>query len=357
MNNKVAIAFMIIFIVFAAISIINDQPDVNNDSSAFIHADYSQSDYEIIYFAGGCFWGVQAYFDNMLGVVYTDVGYINGNSENTSYFYLKDTEHAEAVQVVYDKEIISLEELVEYFYRVVDPTELNKQGADVGIQYRSGIYYLKESDLEVIEKVTQAEQEKYSKEIVTEIEPFKNYVAAEVEHQDYLIKKPSGYCHINLSNIPNEKPRINSKDYSIPEEEILREKLTDLQYMVTQQKETEPPFDNEYYTNKEKGLYVDIVSGEPLFLSIDKYESGSGWPSFTRPISREVLTYQYDYQMEYPRIEVRSRVANSHLGHVFDDGPIKEGSLRYCINSAALEFIPLEEFKDRGYEKFAIYFE
>jgi methionine-R-sulfoxide reductase len=127
--------------------------------------------------------------------------------------------------------------------------------------------------------------------------------------------------------------------------------------MVTQQNETEPPFDNEYYTNKEKGLYIDIVSGEPLFLSIDKYESGSGWPSFTRPISREVLTYQYDYQMEYPRIEVRSRVANSHLGHVFDDGPIKEGSLRYCINSAALEFIPLEEFKNRGYENFAIYFE
>ncbi len=357
MSNKIAVVFMIGFLVFAVISILNDDSVVNNNSSAFIQADYSQSDYETIYFAGGCFWGVQTYFDNILGVVYTDVGYANGNSENTSYFYLKDTLHAEAVQVVYDKDKVSLETLVEAFYRIIDPTELNKQGADEGVQYRTGIYYINESDLEIIEKVTEKEQEKYSEDIVTEIEPFENYVIAEVEHQDYLIKNPSGYCHVNLSSIPNEKPRIDTRDYTIPEEEILREKLTDLQYMVTQQDDTEPPFDNEYYTNEEEGLYVDIVSGEPLFLSLDKYESGTGWPSFTRPISREVMTYQYDYIMDYPRIEVRSRIADSHLGHVFDDGPKDEGGLRYCVNSAALEFIPLEDFEERGYEKFAVYFE
>ena len=140
MSNKIAVVFMIGFLVFAVISILNDDSVVNNNSSAFIQADYSQSDYETIYFAGGCFWGVQTYFDNILGVVYTDVGYANGNSENTSYFYLKDTLHAEAVQVVYDKDKVSLETLVEAFYRIIDPTELNKQGADEGVQYRTGIY-------------------------------------------------------------------------------------------------------------------------------------------------------------------------------------------------------------------------
>ncbi|MFP4457192.1 MAG: peptide-methionine (R)-S-oxide reductase MsrB [Clostridia bacterium] len=357
MNNKITIIFIIIFIIIAALLSRNTQPDPSNNSSAFIEADYSNSEYEIIYFAGGCFWGVQTYFDRILGVIYTDVGYINGKNNDTSYFFLKDTEHAEAVQVVYDPKKVELEDLVKYFYDVIDPTELNKQGADEGIQYRSGIYYTNTDDLEIIESVTEQEQTKYSEKIVTEIEALKNYVVAEVEHQHYLIKNPSGYCHINLNIIPNEKPEIRPADYIGFRSENLRNTLSAIEYLVTQQNGTEYAFDNDYWDNENKGIYVDVVSGEPLFLSIDKYASGSGWPSFTKPISSEVLTYHYDNELEYQRIEVRSRVADSHLGHVFSDGKSSESSLRYCINSAALNFIPFEQMDKDSYEKFKVYFE
>lgn len=319
--------------------------------------DYKNSRYKEIYLAGGCFWGIQDYIDGIYGVEFTNVGYANGKTEQTDYNSIKKTGHAETVYVVYDPEKITLDELLGYFYGIIDPTSLNKQGNDQGIQYRSGIYYVDEEDKKIIESVTSKEQAKYSESIVTEIEPLKNYIPAEDYHQNYLDKNPYGYCHIDLSKIPKEKPEVNPADYPKPPTEEIREKLTDLQFSITQESNTESPFKNEYWNNKGAGLYVDIVTGEPLFLSVNKFDSGTGWPSFTRPIQWDVVTYVADESNGMQRIEVRSRSGDSHLGHLFFDGPKEEGGLRYCINSGALDFIGLEELKDRGYDKFRIFFE
>jgi peptide methionine sulfoxide reductase msrA/msrB len=214
-----------------------------------------------------------------------------------------------------------------------------------------------EEDKKIIKAATENEQDKFSEKIVTEIQPLENYILAEDYHQDYLEKNPDGYCHINLSNIPREKPKVNLEDYHKPPIEEIKEKLTNLQFRITQESSTEYPFQNEYWDNKEAGLYVDIVTGEPLFLSLDKYDSGSGWPSFTKPIQRDVITYHTDKSGGMERIEVRSRSGDSHLGHLFYDGPVEEGGLRYCINSGALDFILLDEFEEKGYGKFKVLFE
>ena len=327
----------------------------NKSESLNIIPDYKNSRYKEIYLAGGCFWGVQAYIDRIFGVEYTNVGYANGKSEQTDYNSIKKTGHAETVYIVYDPEKITLDELLGYYYGIIDPTSLNKQGSDQGTQYRSGIYYVDEEDRKIIESVTAKEQVKYSGKIVTEIKPLENYILAEDYHQDYLEKNPGGYCHIDLSKIPREKPKVNPEDYPKPPIEEIKEKLTDLQFSITQESSTEYAFQNEYWDNKEAGLYVDIVTGEPLFLSLDKYDSGTGWPSFTRPIQWDVVNYHTDESGSMERIEVRSRSGDSHLGHLFYDGPIKEGGLRYCINSGALVFIPLDELEDRGYEKFKVF--
>ncbi len=319
--------------------------------------DYKNSRYKEIYLAGGCFWGLQAYIDRIGGIEYTNVGYANGNSDQTDYNSIKETGHAETVYVVYDPQKISLSKLLGFYYRVIDPTSVNQQGNDRGTQYRSGIYYVDEDDRKVIEKVTSDEQEKHDREIATEIQPLKNYVLAEDYHQSYLEKNPGGYCHIDLNKIPEEKPDVNPADYPRPSLEEIREKLTDLEFSITQENYTENPFNNKYWDNKESGLYVDIVTGEPLFLSIDKYDSGTGWPSFTRPIQWDVVTYNVDRSGGMERIEVRSRSGDSHLGHLFYDGPDEEGGLRYCINSGSLDFVPLEEMEERGYRKFRVLFE
>ena len=322
-----------------------------------IMPNYKNSRYKEIYLAGGCFWGVQAYFDKIIGIEYTSVGYANGESDNTDYNSIKKTGHAETVYVVYDPEKITLDELLGYYYRIIDPTSLNKQGNDIGTQYRTGIYYVDEEDKKIIEEVTAKEQTKYSEKIVTEIKPLVNYVLAEDYHQNYLENNPGGYCHIDLSQIPREKPKVNLGDYPKPSMEEIKKKLTDLQFRITQESATEYAFENKYWNYKETGLYVDIVTGEPLFLSLNKFDSGTGWPSFTRPIQWDVVTYNSDKSGGMERIEVRSRSGDSHLGHLFYDGPVAEGGLRYCINSGALDFIKLDELKDRGYGKFIILFE
>ncbi|MFO7635687.1 MAG: peptide-methionine (R)-S-oxide reductase MsrB [Clostridia bacterium] len=323
-------------------------------SDAFT-ANYADSRYGEIYLAGGCFWGVQAFFDRMTGVVYTNGGYANGKSADTDYQSIASTGHTEAVYVVYDPEIIGLEQLLEYFFSIIDPTRINNQGNDWGTQYRTGIYYVDEQDLVVIQRVKNLEAVKYSQPIATEVQPLRNYVLAEEYHQDYLIKNPSGYCHVDLGKIPNEKPFIDVRKYPKPSPAEIKAKLTDLQYAVTQEDKTEIRVNNLYYTNKEKGIYVDIVTGEPLFASTAKYDSGSGWPSFTRPIDKNVVVYVEDLSLGIPRVEVRSRIGDSHLGHVFRDGPVEEGGLRYCINSAAMLFIPYGEMDDAGYGIFKVY--
>jgi len=322
------------------------------DKPLIILPNYKNSRYKEIYLAGGCFWGLQAYFDRIIGIEYTNVGYANGKSEKTDYYSIKETGHAETVYVVYDPNKITLEEILGYFFNIIDPTSLNKQGNDIGTQYRSGIYYINKDDKEIIEAIIKKEQAKYTKKIVTEIEPIKNFVIAEDYHQNYLDKNPAGYCHIDLSQIPKEKPKVNPLDYPKPSIDIIKKKLTALQYSITQENATEAPFKNEYWDNKQAGIYVDVVTGEPLFLSTNKYNSGTGWPSFTRPIQWDVVTYHLDNSLGMKRIEVRSRSGNSHLGHLFFDGPAEEGGLRYCMNSGALNFIPLDKMDELGYGKF-----
>jgi len=332
------------------------EEEMKKDEPLIVIPDYKNSRYKEIYLAGGCFWGVQAYFDRIIGIEYTNVGYANGESEKTDYYSIKKTGHAETVYVAYDPEKITLKELLGYYYGIIEPTSLNKQGNDIGTQYRTGIYYVDKEDKEVIESITQKEQTKYSKKIVTEIEPLKNYVLAEDYHQNYLEKNPGGYCHIDLSQIPGEKPKVNIEDYPKPPIDEIKKKLTALQFSITQENATESPFGNEYWDNKQAGIYVDIVTGEPLFLSLDKYDSGTGWPSFTRPIQWDVVTYHADDSLGMKRIEVRSRSGDSHLGHLFYNGPVKEGGLRYCINSGSLDFIPLDDMEEHGYEKFKVLF-
>lgn len=318
---------------------------------------FETSRYKEIYLAGGCFWGSQAYLDQIMGVLYTTVGYANGENDKTDYYSIGKTGHAETVYIAYDPERISLKELLGYYYGIIDPTMLNQQGNDKGTQYRTGIYYVDKEDLSVIEEVYREQQEKNKDPLVVEIEPLKNYVLAEDYHQEYLDKNPGGYCHVNLSDIPRRKPMVKAGDYPKPSKEELKNRLTDLQYSITQEESTERPFDNIYWDNKEVGLYVDLVTGEPLFLSTDKYDSGSGWPSFTKPIQWDVVNYKKDSSLGMGRIEVRSRSGDTHLGHLFYDGPKEAGGLRYCMNSGSLEFIPLDEFSEKGYEDYRIFFE
>jgi len=302
-----------------------------------------------IYLAGGCFWGVEGYFKRIEGVKDTTCGYANGRTKNPSYEDVcrHDTGHAETVKVDFDDEVISLEDLLIYYFRIIDPVSVNKQGNDVGTQYRTGIYYTDESQLLVIKAAIESEQRKYNEKIAVEVLPIENFYSAEEYHQDYLDKNPNGYCHINLGLA--YEPIVRSEKYKRKNDDELKESLTPLQYDVTVNAATERPFDNEFNSNFERGIYVDITSGEPLFFSTDKFESGCGWPSFSKPIQKDLVKYSEDLSLGRRRIEVRSNVADAHLGHVFDDGPSELGGLRYCINSAALRFIPLDKMDEEGY--------
>ena len=307
----------------------------------------SKQEQRIIYLAGGCFWGLEAYMERIQGVTDAVSGYANGKGDTTNYQLLHATDHAETVKVTYDPNKISLDKLLQYYFRVIDPTSINKQGNDRGRQYRTGIYYQNEQDKVVIEAALKTLQSKYQEPIQIEVEPLKNYVEAEEYHQDYLKKNPNGYCHIDIKKA--DEPLIDDKKYPKPSDAELKQKLTALQYDVTQGKHTERSFSNEYWDNFAPGIYVDITTGEPLFSSKDKFESGCGWPSFTKPIAAEVAEYQRDNSFNMTRIEVLSRSGHAHLGHVFDDGPRDKGGLRYCINSASIKFIPLDEMEKQGY--------
>jgi len=319
-----------------------------------------------IYLAGGCFWGMEAYFERVPGVVDAVSGYANGKTENPSYEdVIRGTGHAETVKITYDPERISLDDILRYYFRVIDPTSLNQQGNDRGVQYRTGIYYTDPAERATIEKALAAEQQKYKKPLVVENEPLQAFYDAEEYHQDYLAKNPNGYCHIDIrkADIPLEKtapaapaktdangePQIDASKYHKPDAATLKKNLGAEAYEVTQNSATERAFSHEYDHLFAPGLYVDVVSGEPLFSSADKYNSGCGWPSFTKPINRAVITEHDDTSYNMHRTEVRSRVADAHLGHVFPDGPKDKGGLRYCINGASLKFIPLAEMEQAGY--------
>lgn len=307
----------------------------------------AKANQKVIYLAGGCFWGVEEYFSRVNGVVDAISGYANGRSETTSYKLLSQTGHAETVQVFYNPNQISLREILLHYFRIIDPTSLNKQGNDVGTQYRTGIYYTNPEEKATIQAVINEKQQKYSKPIVVEVAPLNDFVVAEDYHQDYLRKNPNGYCHVDVSQA--KYPVIDQSKYPKPSQDVIRQKLTAEEYAVTQENDTERAFSNRYWDLYDAGIYVDIVTGEPLFSSREKYDSGCGWPSFVRPISPDVVTYAKDTSFNMVRTEVRSRSGNSHLGHVFEDGPADRGGLRYCINSLAIRFIPKAEMSSQGY--------
>lgn len=305
-----------------------------------------------IYLAGGCFWGTEKYLAAIPGVLETQVGYANGRTENPTYEQVcrQDTGHAEAVRVSYDQKVLPLPFLLELYYDSIDPTSINRQGGDAGAQYRTGIYYTDAADLAVIEASIAKLQTRHAKPIAIEVKPLANYYPAEEYHQKYLEKNPNGYCHL-----PPEKfekaagAKVNPAAYPQKSAQALREALTPLQYEVTQNSATERPFENDFYQTFRPGIYVDITTGEPLFASADKFESGCGWPSFAKPIDPNVLKEKRDLTHGMIRTEVRSRAGDAHLGHVFADGPRERGGLRYCINSAALRFIPREDMEQEGY--------
>ena len=307
-----------------------------------------------IYLAGGCFWGVEEYFARIDGVIDSVSGYANGSFDNPTYENVcNNSGHAETVHITYDSTKVSLDTLLKYYFRIIDPTSVNKQGNDRGVQYRTGIYYQNDEDKQIALNAIKEEQKKYSKPIVIEVEKLKRFDKAEEYHQDYLKKNPNGYCHINLNKA--SEAIIDEKKYQKPSDDVLKEKLSTLEYQVTQEAATERAFTHEYYKNQEDGIYVDITTGEPLFSSKDKYDAGCGWPSFTKPIATEVVNYKKDSSHGMNRVEVRSRAGEAHLGHVFEDGPRDKGGLRYCINGASLRFIPYDKMDEEGYGEFKKY--
>ncbi|WP_064092031.1 peptide-methionine (S)-S-oxide reductase MsrA [Rossellomorea aquimaris] len=301
---------------------------------------------EIATFAGGCFWCMVEPFHEQEGIETVVSGYTGGESVNPTYKEVisGSTGHYEAVQITFDPDLYPYEKLIDLFWKQIDPTDTGGQFKDRGKSYRTAIFYHNQDQKRVAEKTKEEMKGKFINPIVTEILPAKAFYPAEDYHQDFYKKNAFRYA---LYKRGSGREEFLKKHW--PEDRTyLKERLSEIQYLVTQENGTEPPYENEYWNNTEEGLYVDIVSGEPLFSSRDQFDSGCGWPSFTKPVMDASVKESYDLTHRSTRLEVRSREADSHLGHVFSDGPGPKG-LRYCINSASLRFIPKKQLEAEGY--------
>lgn len=312
-----------------------------------------------IYLAGGCFWGVEEYFSRIPGVEQTVVGYAQSLTPNPDYETVCSgrTGAVETVKLIYDPAKVSLATLIRQYFKIIDPFSVNRQGNDVGTQYRTGIYYINAAQEEELKTLLMEEREKLGKPLAVELAKLQNFYPAEEWHQAYLKKNPGGYCHINFASLSDLMDTKTNETHATHVRDPLKNRLTPQAYHVTQENGTEAPFTGAYWSNHEPGIYVDVVSGEPLFLSSDKFDSGTGWPSFTKPVMEQAIQEKTDLSHGMTRTEVRSSSADSHLGHVFDDGPGANGGKRYCINSAALRFIPLADMEKEGYGEFRKYLE
>lgn len=316
-----------------------------------------QISYQLATFAGGCFWCMVKPFDKQPGIIQVVSGYTGGHVENPTYQQVcsDTTGHLEAVQITFDPEVFSYERLLELYWQQIDPTDAGGQFADRGHSYTTAIFVHNDEQKRLAEQSKRilAESGRFDKPIVTPILPAAVFYAAEDYHQGYYKSNPLRYQAYYTGS---GRARFLKERWKDAEKEVeLRKRLTPMQFEVTQNSGTEPPFRNEFWDHKEEGLYVDIVSGEPLFSSLDKFDSGCGWPSFTKPILEEQVTDHVDVTHNMVRTEVRSKEADSHLGHVFHDGP-KPTGLRYCINSAALRFIPKHKLEEEGYGRFLALF-
>jgi len=320
-------------------------------------------------FAGGCFWSMQAAFEKVYGVMSAVSGYTGGRSTNPTYETYAAAGHVEAVKVIYDPSRVTYNDLLDAYWRHTDPTDKGGQFVDRGPQYRPVVFWLDDEQRRAAEasKSTLEKSGRFRTPVVTEILKAQTFYPAEEYHQDYAKKNPGDYemyrSHSGRDQVlakfwgpaalmdPAAPPSVRDGVYHKPGVDQLKKMLNPMQFEVTQQEGTEPPFDNEYWNNHKAGIYVDIVSGEPLFSSTDKYDSGTGWPSFTRPLAPGNIVQKVDRSFMMERTEVKSRYAGSHLGHVFDDGPAPTG-LRYCMDSAALRFVPVADMQKEGYGQY-----